>query len=395
MITMGPHASRNARAIVAAASIAGVALAAVGACTLYSTGLGDIGGDASIVPPEHDAGSFDAPVVLISDANEAAADVIVPNGPDGCAPLETNCLDGIDNDCNGKTDCADPACGAGYTCVPSAANGWSGYALYDDGRGAPCPSSYPTQVDTYEGIIFSPASCAACVCTPSGVACGTTNVACGATCGVTNDAVGTSCVDFGDAITIDGTSSCSASVPTTTGGSCASSGGGATIPPVSFSKLSRTCVATGGAGGGCAAGNSCVAVAPTGTHGACVSQAIIGSVLCPSGYPHANVVMPTSTSFTDTRACTSCSCTGPNGASCAGSVTLDPALDCAAAGFGAAPITFAANGACNPDLVDAATSFLSGSLQATVTSQGSCATDGGAPTGSVTPANQTAYCCQN
>jgi len=394
---MGPRASRGARTIVAAAAIGGVALATVGACTLYSTGLGDVGGDASIIPPTQDAMTSEPPVE-IADAQEAAADVPTSDGPDACAPIETDCLDGIDNDCNGKTDCADPACTAGYTCVPTASNGWSGYALYDDGRTTGCPTSYPTALDTYEGIIFSPATCTACSCTASGTTCGTSAVSCGATCTVALDTIGATCDDFGDPITIDGTSSCSASVPPATGGTCASGGGGATVPPVSFSKLSRTCGATHGPGGGCAAGNSCVADAPTGTHGICLTQVVAGSVLCPTAYPHANVVMPTATSFTDTRACTSCSCGGPNGASCSGSVTLFPATACPPPdpfNDSGVPLPLTANGTCEPNLVTASSSYASGSLQTTVTSQGSCVADGGASTGSVTPVNQTAYCCQN
>jgi hypothetical protein len=38
--------------------------------------------------------------------------------------------------------------------------------------------------------------------------------------------------------------------------------------------------------------------------------------------------------------------------------------------------------------------FASGSLS-TTTNQGSCAPSGGAPTGTVTAENPTAYCCQN
>ncbi len=346
--------------------------------------------------PVLDGSPADVPVTIV-DAHEAAADVSAPpDGPDACAPLETDCLDGVDNDCNGQTDCADPACGAGYTCVPAAATGWDGYALYDDGRLTACPDTYPTQLDTYEGIISFPATCTACSCAASGATCGTSSVACGATCAVAQDAVGTACSNFGDAISIDGTSSCSASAPPLVPGTCASSGGVATIIPAAFSKLSRTCGATRGPGGGCVAGNSCVAKAPAGTHGMCVSQAVAGSVVCPSAYPHANIVMPTATSFDDTRGCTSCSCAGPNGASCSASVTLFTGSACTGSfgGDGGSQISLVANGTCNANVVSAPTSFLSGELQSTVT-QGSCSAGGGAPTGSVTPLNQTAYCCQN
>src|SRR5438270_2551965 len=43
-----------------------------------------------------------------ADANpsDAIADGDAP--PDACDVLESDCLDGIDNDCNGVADCADP-----------------------------------------------------------------------------------------------------------------------------------------------------------------------------------------------------------------------------------------------------------------------------------------------
>jgi len=395
---MAQGGSRRARVIVAVTSIGGIALATVGACTLYSTGLADSGGDASVIVPGHDATAPDAPVE-VADAQEAAADVGAPEaGPDGCAPIETNCLDGLDNDCNGLTDCADPACTAGYECVPSPATEWTGYSLYDDGRATACPSTYGTQEDTYEGLIFSPAQCAACVCTASGAACGTSAVACGPTCGATLATLGATCDDFGVAVSLDPSSSCSATVPTASAGTCASSGGAATSPPVSFSKLSRTCGETSGPGGGCSVGQACVAKPPSGTHGVCVSQAVSGATLCPSAYPHAYIVMPSATSFDDTRGCTSCSCGSPRGVSCAASVTLYPAIGCtdgSAGDDGGGPISFAANGTCQPDLVDASTAFASGMLQANVTSQGSCTPDGGTATGTVLPTNQTAYCCQD
>jgi hypothetical protein len=50
---------------------------------------------------------------------------------------------------------------------------------------------------------------------------------------------------------------------------------------------------------------------------------------------------------------------------------------------------------CHGGLVDAGTTFVSGALEAGVASQGACVAEGGAPTGTVTPMNQTAYCCQD
>jgi len=33
---------------------------------------------------------------------------------------------GVDDDCNGLVDCADPGCVVGFECVETAPDGWSG-----------------------------------------------------------------------------------------------------------------------------------------------------------------------------------------------------------------------------------------------------------------------------
>ena len=62
---------------------------------------GDAGADAGMTDGGVDAGGPDA------------------GGPLGCYPPETDCTNGIDDDLNGLTDCADPACD-GQTCSTGA-----------------------------------------------------------------------------------------------------------------------------------------------------------------------------------------------------------------------------------------------------------------------------------
>jgi hypothetical protein len=392
---------RSPSALALAALAAGVGLAMAAACTLYSNGESTAGGDGGMTPsdatlpdtspPPHEDAGQDAP----SPGSDAGPK---DSGADACEPIETNCLDGIDNNCNGLTDCADPACTAGFECVPAAAGGWSGYAIYDDTRTTACPSTYPTQDDTFEGLISSPATCSSCVCTASGTTCGASSLRCeddGGPCTASTPvaSLSASCTALGPGVTTDGRATCAASAPAATGGSCAASGGAATLPPVSFSKLSRTCTATSGPGAGCAAGNVCVAKAPAGSHGVCVTEATSGTAICPGGYSHAFVVLPTATSFDDTRSCTACACGGLTGASCtAAMATLFLSSDCEDGG-GPGSVSLPADGNCHP-IGGAAATFASGSLT-TTTNQGSCPPSGGAPTGSVTAENPTAYCCQN
>jgi hypothetical protein len=71
----------------------------------------DAGTDAGTDDGGADAGDTDAGV----DGGSPDA-----GGPLGCYPPETDCSNGIDDDLNGLTDCADPACD-GQTCSTGAA----------------------------------------------------------------------------------------------------------------------------------------------------------------------------------------------------------------------------------------------------------------------------------
>jgi hypothetical protein len=363
------------------------------ACSLDSNGVGVVGNDAAIVdgtlPPLDSAEA---------SAHDAIADVV---RGDGCATVETSCLDGLDNDCNGLIDCADPACTAGYSCVPSPSGAFGGFGLYGDGRSSPCPTGY-RQADTFEAPVFLPATCAPCTCTAEGASCGSAVISCnsGATCDPDGGATAVSvasCVDLDGGLAIDPTTSCALGIPTAIPGSCTSAGGAATLAPVTFGQLSRVCTAVAPQSGGCAAGAVCLANPPSGFHGACVFDETDGTALCPTGYPHAHVTTPNETSFADSRGCTSCSCIGPAGAACAGSATLYPAAECGddAGAEGGAPIALPADGTCHPGISAGSEVIASSALDAAVVSQGSCAPSGGQPTGAVTPKNQTVYCCQN
>ncbi len=60
-------------------------------------------------------GGWDAGPTPDGGAPDGGPDGGPDAGPFGCYPPETDCADGIDNDLNGLTDCADPACD-GKTC---------------------------------------------------------------------------------------------------------------------------------------------------------------------------------------------------------------------------------------------------------------------------------------
>lgn len=76
-------------------------------------------------------------------------------GADGSGPvIDPNCRasgpevcdDGIDNDCNGFADCADPGCTARFVCVDPPPDGWETIVLADHTRPT-CPTGYTDSVD--------------------------------------------------------------------------------------------------------------------------------------------------------------------------------------------------------------------------------------------------------
>ncbi|MGO8994037.1 MAG: hypothetical protein ACLQVI_11965 [Polyangiaceae bacterium] len=391
---------RSVLAVMAAAAL-GAVVASFNACSLDSNGLAPFGTDAGVDSSVVVDATIDTAPPDSSPPPDAAADADA--GRDAaCAPIETNCLDGIDNDCNGLTDCADPACTAGYTCVPAATpdGGFTGFAIYEPTQTTACPASYPTQTNTYEDLIVLPATCSACTCTAEGASCGDSTLVCTTSAppgcgpdGGVSAVVGPACSPYDAGAPFGPTTSCTLSVPPATAGSCTAGGGAATLPSVNFGELSRVCAATEGPGAGCSAGSVCVAKPPAGFHGACVFVATSGTAECPAGYGSAHVTMPSATSFTDTRGCTSCGCGGASGASCSGAASLYSGPGCG--GPAGTPVVVPADGACHGGLFAPPESVSSVTLDAGVVSEGACTPSGGQAKGSVTPEDQTVYCCQN
>ena len=98
-----------------------------------------------------------------SGGTDAGPDVVVdPNCKKTGAEV---CDDGIDNDCNGLADCADPACTAGYTCTDAPPSGWSLVAFSATTPPA-CPTGYPTSTDLK--VVSGDGSGGSCACSCAG-----------------------------------------------------------------------------------------------------------------------------------------------------------------------------------------------------------------------------------
>jgi hypothetical protein len=354
----------------AAMLIAGAALASAFGCAGV-IGLGDLERvddlDGS-VPPGFDAG--DAPVS--------------PDGGDGgpCIPTGPEiCDDGIDNDCNGREDCADPACtaDAAHTCIPVVPTGWSVVAFVPNQRPAACPSGYATPTD----LSVAPASNGTCSCSctgSGGQACSASPFNIGVGQGNCTGQTENGALANGACTTLTGInglvqagSSILASTPAgpATCNPSASNTIGANPPRSGKScELPKT-------GGGCASG--VCAKTPGAPYAACVQRA--GAQTCPAGYPNRTLV---GTGISDTRSCTACNCVKVD---CRARVELYNNGAC----NGAADMTAFTTNTCN---ATANTQFNANAYLATVLDGGCRPAAPVVLDGGVTVTGETTVCCR-
>lgn len=294
-----------------------------------------------------------------------------------------DCLDGKDDDGDGKADCADPKCAAGFACSPPLQQGmFAGPAwLFDgaDGQAPSCGGQLPQLV--YEGhrdLVSTPAVCGKCTCDAATGTCNLGNLkmytdgSCQQAAGQAPLAAANQCND----VNAFNANSYIAAPPTFAGGSCQPNQPGLSKPAPSWGTKGVLCQgATSQAG--CAPGGVCTP-RPVAPFGATLCVWAAGDQACPAGYPDKHSFWD---GYTDTRDCSICACGQPN-ATCTATTTLYDKQSCQGK-FG----NVADDGQCHQ--VGNASR-----MRTQVTVTGTCAPSGGAPTGTVIegPA-RTTVCC--
>jgi len=229
-------------------------------------------------------------------------------GMEAGAPQE-DCLDGIDNDGDGKIDCEDVDCLAGYTCVDTPESPFTGplYVQHVPYPAAEAPMPCP---DGKEPAIYyadpSPAACTACACAWQGAACTAPEISVyhDSTCNLYVQkfmSSNTACInpqssDVGPSVKL------TAGPTLLSKGTCTPSGGELMTPSPTGTEV-RVCAAK--TGGGCDVGKVCVKKPSPMFEGAvCMSQG--GNVPCPVHWT--DPTLDIFDSFTDKRACSACGC---------------------------------------------------------------------------------------
>jgi len=223
--------------------------------------------------------------------------------------VETDCLDGVDNDGDGHVDCADPDC-TDYACVVAPPKGWQGFFWYRTVAWSDNPADPETCPDASQAIRYNeePAGDLTCacscdlqgtVCLPAPISCTSKNGNCGGAKDWTDELSSGSCEkpDSGNDLSckltgppvLDDTGSCEPEMVV-----------GNKNP---FALFHDVCGEAMTGGTGCGSG-VCVPkpVAPYDS-GACIRKA--GTEMCPSGWGDEHHVHE---GFDDERVCTDCTC---------------------------------------------------------------------------------------
>ena len=340
------------------------------------------------------------------DAHNGSVDApfdsfVLPEGGDvmshdGC-PLGENCTNGIDDNCDGLVDCADPLCTSGYSCYAPIPNGWQGpIELWTGGTNPPsCTADYATDVLDANGMLNAPPAQCSCACgSVAGADCSTSvdwtaysDGQCQTPCA--SGAMPPGQGSFCEAINCgngggNGSMNIVSGPPLLNIAACTPNPS-TTLPNYSWQEVARGCNYTGPPDtGGCNGGNLCMAkpASPYGT-GACIYAT--GDVGCPVG-PYSNK-QTFYNKVSDTRGCSQCTCGTPIGVTCslAGSLSTYAFFGNPCTGQ---LTTIPPDGSC----VLTTGSGVMGLVTATPTG-GACPAANVAPTGNVTPAGPTTVCC--
>lgn len=279
--------------------------------------------------------------------------------------------------------------------------GPSWFAITGDGSPGTCPAPSVEGFEAHaEMEPLDPHTCGACSCSPAACTLPEDIHANAAKCA---GAEGSIAVPFGPGPVWEGACSSEGALPAgllCSGAPCAQS---LTIPalpiapcmPVaapsppfpapSWARFAVQCELEALSGAECPAGSVCAPSPPDGLSLCVYAKGDVAS--CPTDYPARMVFY---LGVDDQRGCSECQCSAQSGAQCMALVSAFS--DSACSTLAGAVVVTDLEGAC----VDVVTGTALGSIDASMVTDkpGTCAQSGGAPFGTVTPAEPVTLCCQ-
>jgi hypothetical protein len=293
-----------------------------------AAGAGGAGGDAADGPrrgPNDGTGGGTAGSVEAGPARDGPADRGVEAAPElrpGCVPTVEDCFNGIDDDCDGLSDCADPDCALIAVCVPRPSgnvgaivgatdacpkgfaatnNNATPFGLTIDGGGTTCGGcqcAQATSATSCSATLTTYPSTADCQAGTNGKNVGTISSGGPGPCPVPDTSTANV---FGAALS-----------PWTVSSSACGPSGTPTRPTATFATSAGFCpaatLAASTLDNGCAAGAVCMRRPAAGM--ACVLLADASA--CPTGTKPSGILYA---GIQDNRSCAACTCT-VQGASC-------------------------------------------------------------------------------
>jgi hypothetical protein len=363
--------------------------------------------DASL--PDGDTGS-----VMQTDSEppfEAGMDVAMPPeaSTDGATPSEAStdscpmiedCQNGVDDNCDGLVDCADPQCQAlGWACTQGVVpTGWSLVAFSATARPF-CPTAYPTTQNVVSNVAGAADSCTCDCKTLTSASCQGTVVvegwpnacamgAADTTLAVNDGACGSTSIALkpGNFYSVDQLAGSISAQQ----GTCSATGEVAAMPAPTFSSGITCGTPTVYGTGGCTQGETCAPSVPN-TLELCMMKA--GAATCPpNGFSAQTNVSTGTPGYVDGRSCGGCAC-GTN-------------LSCGSIQASNVNVELYSSSSCGTGIYNVPEACASGAPTATATgykvagygTSGSAACDvttASAPTGSVTldPSTAATICC--
>ncbi|MBW2526300.1 MAG: hypothetical protein JRI23_19115, partial [Deltaproteobacteria bacterium] len=295
---------------------------------------------------------------------------------------------GTDDDGDQDIDCADADCQQDWECAVEPVAGWEGpYAVYLGPAAATppdCSGPWSSHDDYGIGIQIPQAQCTSCSCSTPDVQCSLPTTTLYAYNGCNSGDEIQVLTPTGDGVCLPLSTTYVEAVGTVAsvdqGSSCTASGGNYTAAPVTWNQTLRVCrgdLVLGGCGGQ----QVCAPLEDT-SFSRCILRA--GIRVCPAPYTSRTEFYAT---FTDTRACTTCTCGAPSNVQCDGVTELFDEPGCGSAPIEAYSAMDRCDGGDLPDITNGSFRYLA------FNSSGSCSSQGGQLTGTATEADVTTLCC--